>query len=53
LLCAVPIVTHVHGQSGVFDWANGYTEVRAGHRQTAAAVTAAAAPFPAAAANKW
>lgn len=27
LPCAVPIVTHVHGQNSVFDWSDGYTEV--------------------------
>lgn len=26
LPAAVPIITHVHGQNSVYDWADGYTE---------------------------
>ena len=30
LLLAVPTATHVHGQTAVYDWADGYPEVGQG-----------------------
>lgn len=49
LCCAVPLVTHLHGQNGVADYSDGYPEVCGAPRGGGGVVAAAPAALQAAA----